>query len=88
MIHTKIKKSHLIRQHLNKIKLSEYSQVLILRTLGNFLILTSLFFIAKTFYLPVREEIRYFIDSRIQKKYMVSDSIGQSSIDRYQYGNY
>src|SRR3989344_7113721 len=74
MNHTKIKKSNLIRHHLQKIKLSEYSQVLILRTVGNFLILTSLFFIAKTFYLPVREEIRYFIDSRIQKKYIVLEN--------------
>lgn len=87
MTYTKLKKSHLIRHHINKIKFSEYSQVLILRTIGNFLILTSLFFIGKTFYFPVREEIRYFIDNRIQKKYLVSDSIDQSSIDRYQYGN-
>src|SRR3989344_8353375 len=87
MIFTKLKKSHLIRHHLNKIKSSEYSQVLIMRTLGNFLILTSLFFIAKTFYLPVREEIRYFVDSRIQKKYFVADSSNQIGIDRYQYGS-
>ncbi|OGK09118.1 hypothetical protein A2767_03955 [Candidatus Roizmanbacteria bacterium RIFCSPHIGHO2_01_FULL_35_10] len=65
MNHTKIKKSNLIRHHLQKIKLSEYSQVLILRTIGNFLILSSLFFIGKTFYLPVREEIRYFVDKTV-----------------------
>ncbi|OGK26245.1 hypothetical protein A2954_03510 [Candidatus Roizmanbacteria bacterium RIFCSPLOWO2_01_FULL_37_12] len=74
MTYTKLKKSHLIRSHLQRIKSSEYLQVLILRTMGNFLILTSLFFIGKTFYLPVREEIRYFIDSRIQKKYVIVQS--------------
>lgn len=75
MTYTKLKKSHLIGHHLQRIKSSEYSQVLILRTLGNFLILTSLFFIGKTFYLPVREEIRYFLNSRIQKQYIVVESL-------------
>lgn len=51
----------------------EYYKVLILRTVGNFLVLTSIFMIIKTFYLPVREEIRYFIDNTIQKKYLVFD---------------
>lgn len=51
----------------------EYLKVLILRTIGNFLLLSSLFMIAKTFYLPVREEIRFFIDTIVQKKYVVSE---------------
>ncbi len=50
----------------------DYFRVLILRTLGNFLLISSLFLISKTFYLPVREEIRYFADRVIQKKYIVS----------------
>lgn len=52
-------------------KTKEYFKVLTLRTIGNFLVISSLLMIAKTFYLPVREEIRYFIDIKIQKKYFV-----------------
>jgi sortase A len=51
----------------------DYYRVLILRTIGNFLVLGSLFFIAKTFYQPAREEVRYFIDSLLRKKYVVVD---------------
>ena len=57
-----------------KLKTPEYTKILTLRTIGNFLVLSSLFLIAKTFYLPVREEIRYFIDSKIQKQYIVLES--------------
>ena len=71
MGYTKLSKKHLIRHHLHKIKTSEYFRVLILRTIGNFLILSSLFMIGKTFYLPVREEIRYFVEQKLQKKYVV-----------------
>lgn len=56
-----------------KLATPEYLKVLILRTIGNFLVISSLLMIAKTFYLPVREEIRYFIDTKIQKKYIISD---------------
>jgi len=72
MSYTKLKKTHLLKHHLHRIKSSEYLRVLILRTIGNFLILSSLFMIGKTFYNPVREEIRYFIDKTIQKKYIVA----------------
>lgn len=51
----------------------EYTRVLILRTIGNFLIIASLFFIAKTFYKPATEEIKYFIDSKFEKTYIVSN---------------
>ena len=57
-----------------KLKTPEYAKILTLRTIGNFLVLSSLFLIAKTFYLPVREEIRYFIDNKIQKQYIVLES--------------
>jgi len=60
-------------------KTKEYFKVLILRTIGNFLVITSLLLIAKTFYLPVREEIRYFIDMKIQKKYFVGSVKEQKS---------
>src|SRR3989344_544439 len=55
----------------SKLKTPEYSKILILRTIVNFLVLSSLFLIGKTFYLPVREEIRYYLDNKIQKKYIV-----------------
>ncbi len=56
----------------------EYNKILILRTLGNFLILSSLFFIVKTFYLPISEEIRYFSDNYLtNKKYVVEQDLTQ-----------
>lgn len=61
---------HRIKHNLKK---PDYVKVLILRTLGNFLLIGSILLIAKTFYLPVREEIKYYIDRSIQKKYIVSE---------------
>lgn len=46
--------------------------VLLLRTLGNFLILSSLFMIGKTLYEPVRQEVRYLHDVIIKKTYVVA----------------
>ena len=66
-------KKHIYRIK-SKFKTPEFTKILILRTIGNFLVLSSLFLIAKTFYLPVREEIRYFIDTKIQKQYIVLES--------------
>ena len=61
-------------QHFKKlIGTSEYLKILTLRTVGNFLLFSSIFIIGKTFYLPVREEIRYFIDRKVQKKYFLAD---------------
>lgn len=34
--------------------------------------------IVKTFYFPVREEIRYFIEKRLDKKYIVKDNKGST----------
>ncbi len=51
---------------------SDYNRILVLRTVGNFLILASLFFIAKTFYQPVREEVRYFVNQVAGKHYFVA----------------
>src|SRR3990167_10736793 len=59
-----------IRENFKK---PEYLKVFILRTIGNFLIFSSLFMIVKTFYQPVREEIRYLIDKTTNKKYIISD---------------
>lgn len=48
---------------------------LMFKTLGNFLILISLFFTFKTFYEPLVAEATYFIESKIiQKQYVVADS--------------
>lgn len=49
----------------------EYIKVLFMRTLGNFLVLSSLFLIGKTFYQPVREEVRYLVESQLEKVYVV-----------------
>lgn len=75
MGYTKLSRKYFIHHHLHRLKKSEYLKILILRTIGNFLILSSLFMIGKTFYLPVREEIRYFIDQRLGKKYTVAKEI-------------
>lgn len=72
---TKLSRKHLIRHHINRIKTSEYARILILRTIGNFLLLSSLFMIVKTFWQPVREELIYFVNVKIQKKYIVVDSL-------------
>src|SRR5690606_7249057 len=37
-----------------------------------FLIFSSLFVIAKTFYQPVAEEVKYFVDQQTQKEYVVA----------------
>lgn len=42
-----------------------------MRTMGNFLVLSSLFMIGKTFYYPVKEEIRYFVNKITGKKYQL-----------------
>lgn len=52
----------------------DFWRVLTLRTLGNFLILLSLFTIVKTFYEPVKGELAYFVDQAQGKHYILSDS--------------
>jgi sortase A len=70
---TRISKKHLIHHHIHRLKTSEYVRILILRTIGNFLLFSSLFMIVKTFWQPVKEELIYFINIKIQKKYIVAD---------------
>ncbi len=60
-----------------KKKPEEYYKILYLRTLGNFLLFSSLFMIAKTFYLPVSEEIKYFVENWAGKRYVVSEGGAQ-----------
>lgn len=64
---------HKISRVKARLKNKDYIKVLILRTIGNFLIFSSLFLIAKTFYKPASEEIRYFFNSIIGKRYVVTD---------------
>lgn len=52
----------------------DFIRVLTLRTIGNFLIILSLFTIIKTFYEPVKGEISYFFDRASGKQYLLSDS--------------
>ncbi|GAB4219495.1 MAG: hypothetical protein Fur009_5920 [Candidatus Microgenomates bacterium] len=68
---TKLSKKHLIRHHIRKITSSEYFRVLILRTLGNFLLFSSIFMILKTAYPVIKEEAKYNFNKIINKKYLV-----------------
>lgn len=77
MPYTKLKRSRLIRHHIHRLKTSEYTNILILRTIGNFLLFSSLFMIAKTFWQPVKEELIYFVNISTQKKFIVADDIKQ-----------
>lgn len=60
--------------HLKKTKQAEYVKILILRTIGNFLILSSVFMIGKTFYQPIQQEIKYYIEKQANKQYIVASS--------------
>lgn len=56
----------------------DFFTVLILRTIGNFLILSALFLIGRTFYQPFIQEIRYFIERKANKQYIVEKDKGMS----------
>jgi sortase A len=81
MAYTKLRKRQLIRHHIHKVTSSEYFRILILRTLGNFLLLASLFMIIKTFWQPVKEEFIYFINVQVQKKYIVAGTIADQNFN-------
>lgn len=51
---------------------SEYRKILLLRTIGNALIISSLLLMVKTFYLPVKQELQYAANSLFHKSYVVS----------------
>lgn len=65
-----------------KNKSPEYKRVLILRTIGNFLVFFSVFMIVKTFYQPVEEEIKYAIGSYYKKQYVVENTPESQSITK------
>lgn len=50
----------------------EYRKILFLRTLGNFLIISSLLLMVKTFYVPVKQELQYAVNSVFHKSYVIS----------------
>lgn len=50
----------------------EYRKILFLRTLGNILIISSLLLMVKTFYLPVKQELQYAVNSLFHKSYVIS----------------
>jgi len=52
----------------------EFYKVLALRTIGNFLILSSLFLIGKTFLAPLQAEVGYFADQQMGRRYLVVDN--------------
>lgn len=57
----------------------EYVQTLILRTVGNFLVLSSLFLMGKTLYTPVLEEARFQYNTLFEKSYTVSSTTEATS---------
>lgn len=61
-----------IHHHIKRMHREEYFRVLVMRTIGNFLVLSSLFMIGKTFATPVSQEFRYFMDQQTQKQYVVA----------------
>jgi len=69
-----------IHHHIHSARTNpDYGKILLLRTFGNFLVLASLFMIAKTFYLPVKEEIAYFINKNIDKQYVVAQTVDEEA---------
>lgn len=57
----------------------EYLQTLAVRTVGNFLVLTSVFFLVKTVYQPVFEEVAFFMNTVRGTSYVVQDESIPSS---------
>lgn len=64
-----------IKRHVVKAKQAistpEFFKILTLRTIGNFLVLSSLFMIVKIFYQPVAEEVKYFFEKSSGKEYVL-----------------
>lgn len=63
-----------IKRRIKKaISTPDYVRILTLRTFGNFFIFFSLFTIGRVFYEPAGNEIRYLVDTIIEKKYVVAN---------------
>lgn len=61
-----------IHHHIKRAKQKEYASLLFLRTLGNFLIISSLFFIARTLYEPLKQEALFFVNQWSNKTFVVA----------------
>ncbi|MFZ2206938.1 MAG: sortase [Microgenomates group bacterium] len=61
-----------IHHHIKRAKQKEYASLLFLRTLGNFLIISSLFFIARTLYEPVKQEALFFVNQWTNKTFVIA----------------
>lgn len=66
----------------HRVYTTDFILTLSLRTIGNFMILTSLFFIGKTFYQPVKEELRYMYDQQQNTTYVVAAPGEEQKITR------
>lgn len=53
---------------------TDYNKTLLLRTIGNVLILSSVAMMIKTFYLPVKQELQYALNTTFNKSYVVSST--------------
>ena len=80
MAYTKLKKSRMIKHHIHRVAKSEYFRVLVLRTIGNFLLYSSIFMIVRTFYNPLVEETKYFVNKAANKQYIVADNFEANKI--------
>lgn len=73
---------HTSTHELGRISKKEYVSILLMRTFGNFLIFSSLFFLGKTFYQPIKEEVRYYYDKQINKTYVIAHNQAEETIKR------
>ncbi len=72
-----------MKKHAHNVKKNgEYYRILLMRTVGNFLILSAIFMIAKTFYQPAREELRYVLETYLNKVYVVAGSNEANEIEQ------
>ncbi len=63
-----------MKKKASPLKDSEFRRIFFLRAIGNFLVLSTLFIVAKTFYLPVSEEVRYLYDSVLSNRYIAGEA--------------
>lgn len=68
---------HLIKKRKN----GEYYKILTLRTVGNFLILLSVFMVSKTFFEPIKAEIGYAIDKAKNRTYVFEMEANTASVN-------
>lgn len=61
-----------IHHHIKRAKQKEYISLLFLRTLGNFLIISSLFFMARTLYVPIKQEALFLVNQWTNKSFVVA----------------